>query len=279
MNSPHQFLKSTSRWTEIHLIAFRCLLLENLPASRIIPQSDLPGDDDPSMRLVQEYLMATEAELRSGAKTLKLSPATSFYQQLQVVLRCPPTPPSPVPIPRTFRASTLNTVFPAIPESQSSSASDSSFQPSSPSTRSLVLSTGQGVVEIGDRSQTSVRCDTSLLLTDEDKLATVASQAAVTLLSLLCAFEETMDANSRQRLNFRFYRHMKLTLTGLFSNEALPPTLMVHGEPLASYNDGSYFMEARSARRPNEWVKRDTYPRASLEVKTFREMDSRIKLS
>jgi len=44
---------------------------------------------------------------------------------------------------------------------------------------------------------------------------------------------------------------------------------MVHGEPLASYNDGSYFIETRSTRRPNEWVKRDTYPRASLEVKYF----------
>ena len=44
---------------------------------------------------------------------------------------------------------------------------------------------------------------------------------------------------------------------------------MIHGESLASYNDGSYFVETRSSRYPNEWVKRDTYPRASLEVKTF----------
>ena len=42
------------------------------------------------------------------------------------------------------------------------------------------------------------------------------------------------------------------------SNEALPPILMVHGEPLLSYNDGSYFVETRSTRRPNEWIKRDT---------------------
>src|SRR5947207_1486256 len=30
MNSPHHFLRSTSQWTENHLVAFRCLLLENL---------------------------------------------------------------------------------------------------------------------------------------------------------------------------------------------------------------------------------------------------------
>jgi len=270
MSSPHQFLKSTSRWTENHLVAFRCLLLENLPTSRIVSPSDLPGDEDPSMRLVQEHLMATEDEVRSGTIALKLGPATTFYRQLQVVLRRPPTPPAPIPISRSFRPSTLNTVFPPIPESQSSSTSGSSFQPSPPSTRNIVPSTGQAAVDTGSRSRTSmdsVQSDMSLSSTDEDKLETVANQAAVTLLGLLCTFEETIEPDNSRRLNLRFHHDTKSTLTCLFSNEALPPTLMVHGEPLASYNDGSYFIETRSTRRPHEWVKRDAYPRASLQVK------------
>ena len=53
------------------------------------------------------------------------------------------------------------------------------------------------------------------------------------------------------------------------SNETLPPVLMVHGQKINSYNDGSYFIETRSSRRPNDWVKRDNYPRASLEVKKY----------
>jgi len=32
--------------------------------------SELPGDDDPSMRLVHEHLSATEAEVRSGTIAL-----------------------------------------------------------------------------------------------------------------------------------------------------------------------------------------------------------------
>lgn len=42
---------------------------------------------------------------------------------------------------------------------------------------------------------------------------------------------------------------------------------MIHGTVLDSYNDGSFYIETRSSARPNEWVKRDTYPRASIEVK------------
>ena len=42
---------------------------------------------------------------------------------------------------------------------------------------------------------------------------------------------------------------------------------MVHGQIIKSHNDGSYFVETRSTRNPSEWVKRDDYPRASLEVR------------
>jgi len=223
MSSPHHFLKSTSQWTENHLIAFRCLLLENLPTSRIVPLSDLPGDDDPSMRLVHEHLSATEAEVRSGMAAVKLGPATTFYRQLQVVLRRPATPPSPVSVSRTFRTSTLNTDFQPIPESQGSWSSGSSFQPSPPSTHNLVVPLpGQAPIEVGGGSQTSMdspRTDTSLSSTDKAKLEAVANQAAVTLLGLLCTFEETIHPNSQRRLNIRFYNLTQLILMCLLATK------------------------------------------------------------
>lgn len=38
MDKPERFIKSmASRWTELHIVAFRCLFLENLPISRILP--------------------------------------------------------------------------------------------------------------------------------------------------------------------------------------------------------------------------------------------------
>ena len=79
MSNPYQFLKSTSKWNESHLIAFRCLLLENLPASRIIPLTLLPDDNDPAMKLVHEHLSATEADIRSGKSTEMLGPCGRHF--------------------------------------------------------------------------------------------------------------------------------------------------------------------------------------------------------
>jgi hypothetical protein len=42
---------------------------------------------------------------------------------------------------------------------------------------------------------------------------------------------------------------------------------MIHGTVLDGYNDGSFYTETSSSARPNEWVKRDTYPRASIVVR------------
>src|SRR5579871_3467062 len=60
------FLKSTSHWNEQHLIAFRCLLLEDLPVSRIVPISELISDDDTRMKLVDTHLLASERDVRTG---------------------------------------------------------------------------------------------------------------------------------------------------------------------------------------------------------------------
>jgi hypothetical protein len=50
-----------------------------LSASRILPQADLPRDDDAIMQLVFKYLSDSEEDVRSG-KTLVFGPALSFYQ-------------------------------------------------------------------------------------------------------------------------------------------------------------------------------------------------------
>jgi hypothetical protein len=287
MTKQKDFLKSTSGWTELHLVAFRCLLLENLPITRILPETDLPDDNDPTMQLVTNHLLDTEEDIRLGQSLLSLGPATYFYQQLQIVLRCPATPPSPIPVPRTLRPSSLTAVFPTIPESLSTT--DSSYEPSPESPHASIPGRGspqrpRSSMDIADSSQRprssmdisepshnsmeSARSDQSSnsgASLDEDKLEVVANQAVVSFLGLLCSFEHVAHPNSPRRLNFRF---SALAITAnIFSNETLPPKLVIHSVTLDSYNDGSYYLESRSLTQPNEWVKRDIYPRASIEVR------------
>lgn len=238
MDKPEHFLKSTSRWTELHIVAFRCLLLENLPISRILPQADIPNDNDPTMKLVIQHLSDSEDDIRSGRSALSLGPATAFYTQLQVVLRRPGTPPSPIPIPRTIRPASLTTFFPTIPESLTSS--DSSYKPSPESSQfpvppSDVPMGPRGSVEItdnplrprssmdisdspqhrasidsNDRPRSSMETHRSVLSSssgssiDEDKLEIVANQAVASLLALLCTFEQVAHPNHAKRLSFRF---------------------------------------------------------------------------
>ena len=102
-----------------------------MPASRIVPSSEIPDDNDPRMKLVIQHFLASEHDIRSGTAELTFGPATRFYTQLQVVLRRPRSPPDPVSIPRSFQPSGLSTVFPPIPESQEST-SDDSYRPSPP---------------------------------------------------------------------------------------------------------------------------------------------------
>jgi hypothetical protein len=42
----HTFLRSISKWNETHLIAFKGVLLENLPVSRVLPDNILPAKED-----------------------------------------------------------------------------------------------------------------------------------------------------------------------------------------------------------------------------------------
>src|SRR5579871_5239724 len=83
------FLKSTSKWTEQHLLAFKCLFLDNLPIGRVLPLACIPKDDDVTIEWVKRELSATEGEIRSGKTGFGM--AYSFYLQLAAVLQRPPT--------------------------------------------------------------------------------------------------------------------------------------------------------------------------------------------
>jgi hypothetical protein len=201
------FLKSTSKWTEAHLTAFRCLRLENLPVSRIVPLSEIPDDEDPRMKLVFDHLLASEDDIRSGTAELAFGPATTFYTQLQVVLRRPLSPPEPISIPRTLRPSTLTTVFPSIPESQGSS-SDGSYRPSPPKHIQALLPSPMRDIEESthttrgsSESQRSVESSSSF---EEDKVEDVLNEAGVAFLELLCSFHWSAFKDSQTRIRFRW---------------------------------------------------------------------------
>ena len=116
------FLKSTSQWTEQHLIAFKCLYLENLPVSRVIPLAHVPQDDDITVQWARQELSATEGEVRSGRTGFRM--AYSFYLQLAAVLERLPTPPELVVVPqRNLRATSYEKTYNFSSSSDSDSAS------------------------------------------------------------------------------------------------------------------------------------------------------------
>jgi hypothetical protein len=196
------FLRSTSKWNEQHLTAFRCLLLNDLPVSRIVPMSELVGDDDPSMKAVVEYLSASEQDIRSGAAEEQFSPASIFYQQLKAVIRRPPSPPEPIAIPRTFRPRTISgTAFPSISESHKSETSDESYQ--SPPVRQLASPHRRGAEGSDTHPRSSMESVHSQDSTTEDKLEDLANQAAASLLGLLCMFQRSAFPDDVKRLCFR----------------------------------------------------------------------------
>ena len=195
------------------MIAFRCLLLENLHIARILPETDLPDDNDPTMQLVTRHLLDTEDDIRSGRSLVTLGPATSFYQQLQVVLRRLGTPSSPIPIPRTRRPSSLTAVFPTIPESFPTSDSSYKLSPQSPRASIREPESSQRPRNSMDSSERSLsstesarsgHSSSSGSSVEEDKLEALANQAVVSFLGLLCAFEQVTHPITPMRLNFRF---------------------------------------------------------------------------
>jgi hypothetical protein len=57
------FLKPTSKWTEQHLFAFKCLFFDKLPIDRVLPLAYIPKDDDVTMGWVKKELSATEGKI------------------------------------------------------------------------------------------------------------------------------------------------------------------------------------------------------------------------
>ena len=120
-----RFLRSTSKWTEQHLLAFKCLYLDNLPVSRVLPLSFVPADDDVTIQLIRQELSASEDEVRSGKTTMGVG--YSFYLQLAQVLQRPSSP-EPIPIPqRNLRQSSLESY--QFSTSDSNPSTDSSYPP------------------------------------------------------------------------------------------------------------------------------------------------------
>ena len=221
MNRPHttirdyamtskMFLKATSSWSELHIIAFRCLILEHLPISRVLPHSELLSDDDKTMKLVLQHLSASEEDIRSGRCLECLGPATIFYQQLQVVIRRPGTPPDPIQIPRVLRESSRLAVFPSIAESDTTSPEVRVVPPGRPCTSMDItdqLPSERASVDILPQKASieTQRTNSSLSsgALDEDKLEMCANQVVVSLLGLLCTFERISQSSTSKRLSFR----------------------------------------------------------------------------
>jgi len=128
------FLKSTSKWTEQHLIAFKCLFLENLPVGRVIPLAYIPEDDDVTVQWVKRELSATEGEVRSGKTGFGM--AYSFYLQLAAVLQRSPTPPEPIVVPqRNLRPMSYEKTYHFSSSSDSDYSTNSKTSPAKPTKR------------------------------------------------------------------------------------------------------------------------------------------------
>ena len=128
------FLKSTSKWTEQHLIAFKCLFLENLPVGRVIPFAYIPEDDDITIQWVKRELSATEEEVRTGKTGFGM--AYSFYLQLAAVLQRPPTPPELIVVPqRNLRPASYEKTYHFSSSSDSDYSANSKSSPPRPTKR------------------------------------------------------------------------------------------------------------------------------------------------
>lgn len=129
------FLKSTSKWTEQHLIAFKCLL-DNLPINRVLPVAYIPQDDDVTVQWVKRELSASEAEVRSGKTGFGV--AFSFYIQLAAVLQRPPTPTEPIAVPqRNLRPTSYEKTYYFSSSSESDCSMTSRTSSAKPTKRGL----------------------------------------------------------------------------------------------------------------------------------------------
>jgi hypothetical protein len=235
------FLRSTSKWNEGHLNAFKVIFLNGLPISRIIPVSTVPSDDDPAMQFANAEFNASEEDVRNN--NYGFGSAMSFYSQLSKVIRHPGSPLFSSPVSRTLRPQTLATQVTGGAASVDLSSSESSYHPSSSS---------ESHRESGPRSS------------EEDKPEIASNQMAVTLLDALCTVYNGFHRDPTRRISFR----CSMDSSTNASQEAERPVMMFDGIIVNSVNDGSFILEAPS-RRTGHWVRTEPYPRASLEVTPF----------
>jgi hypothetical protein len=179
------FLKSTSKWNEPHLNAFKALCLYDLEPSRIVPAGVIPHEgSDRVFDFVRTHVSASEDEIRQGAYSLDI--ATSFYSQLKVVLRRPRLRASPIPI-----------LIPIQPRQQSSIVVQSSNNPASTSRMSTDSSDHPSSVHETQSTEISIHGSS------EDKAESATNQMAVTFLDLLCQIEQKLNQHPSRRITFR----------------------------------------------------------------------------
>lgn len=293
-----RFLRSTSKWTEKHLFAFKCLWLDNLPVSRVIPSSFIPTDDDPTVQLVRQELSATEDEVRS--RTVTPGMAYSFYLKLAQVLQRPASP-EPIPIPsRNILQNSLESLYqisagmsgstdsryvppgpvmsrnvaalPSVPEQNDGNQPQAITHVNQRMSRSPILRRSfdwqrdpdrMSVVGSDGGSRLASTSDQSTDSIEEDKLESLSKQMVATFLELLAAMEYQKRGGKDTRVEFRCFPSWP-GLTDSIS--PLKPVLVILGRVINSVNDGGFFVERRSVSRPMEWVRRDRVPLVSLEV-------------
>lgn len=118
-----------------------------------------------------------------------------------------------------------------------------------------------GQMSIGARSIDSI---------DEDKLELISNQMAVTFLELLAAMEDQCRGERDRGLSSGPFPSRDELIDSIYP---LKPILMVLGAIIPSVNDGSFSIENRSTRRPNEWIRRGNLPLVSLEVSGSKVME------
>lgn len=179
------FFRSTSKWHESHLNAFKVIFLDDLPVSRIIPHSILPSDHEPVMKYAKEEFQAPEESIRKN--TYGLSLATSFYSQLSKVLRRPGSPILSTPLSQNLRPQTqISTTQLVATRTSMDMSTDSTYHPSTSS-----------------EAQSS-RAENIQGSSDEDKAEVANNQMAVTLLDTLCTVYNAFHLDGQHRISFGY---------------------------------------------------------------------------
>lgn len=232
-------------YLQIHLIAFKCLFLTDLPISRVLPLSYIPKDDDVTMQWVKKELSVTEAEVRSGE--VGSGRGYSFYLQLAGILERPLTLPEPNLIPeRNLRPTSYEKTYHFSSSSDSDYSTDPKTSVAKPTKRRASgsvtflkpvpvgadeqVAEDQDMPDLDAESTTTIPNDgtdtkeaqpqsgiewerrsgefsisSSMKSMDMDKLEVLSNQMATTFLGLLAGMEHDSHKKQDRKVSFRYF--------------------------------------------------------------------------